>query len=590
MTNRFTKTIILSLLAVVLFSCNKKVENTVKFHPNDPFKNTMTPSQYFDIDASLDNVVEGENGTIIICPKGCFRNSKGDVVEGNVKIELAEALTAKDMLLSNLTATSDGKLLETDGMIYFNATASGEQLTINKSNPVHIEIPTEQKKAGMKVYQGVRDEKGNMNWVKPKEVDHFLNTVDIFSLDFLPEGFQAEVDKGMPYKNHKIATQGFTDSLYYHLSDDDFMFEIFADLFQITIKNSNIEPYYKQPENSDREKPVAKDTACSPRKCGIDPAKIKVIKSEKYQNTLIATKEFEARLRVIFRTCDDEVLEIYINNLDKNLFELDSMAAMKVRGSDTYDAFINFANQRLTKVKQADKYSKLLKGYYEKQLAKVKSELEQEQQKVINELKKKDEEAQKVVDKYKKLLWKREKYRMETYGFNWTETGWINIDNGTLPKEWSSEPLEITLTNGKQFDRAYTYVIYTSIKSLYRLNTSDNEHFFAGNEQEKEMLMPKKKVGVAIAIGYKGEMPSLAVKEFETGSEPKFSLILAPSTLDKIKEAVKPYEKYEKENKIGQDLEFMAKFHKEEQRKKQLGKEGVFLRRLWNIAYPCCAL
>ncbi len=231
-----------------------------------------------------------------------------------------------------------------------------------------------------------------------------------------------------------------------------------------------------------------------------------------------------------------------------------------------------------------------LKGYYEKQLAKVKLELEQEQQKVINELKKENDAAQKEVDNYKKLLWKREKYRMETYGFNWTETGWINIDNGTLPKEWSSEPLEITLTNGKQFDRAYTYVIYTSIKSLYRLNTSDNEHFFAGNEQEKEMLMPKKKVGVAIAIGYKGEIPSLAVKEFETGSEPKFSLTLTPSTLDKVKDAIKPYEKFEQENKIGQDLEFMGMFHKEEKRKKQLRKEGAFLRRLWNIAYPCCAI
>ncbi len=355
MTNRITKTIILSLLAVMLFSCNKKVENTVKFHPNDPFKNTMTPSQFFDIDASQDNVVEGENGTIIICPKGCFRNSKGDVVEGNVKIELAEALTAKDMLLSNLTATSGGTLLETDGMIYFNASASGEQLTINKSIPIHIEIPTEQKKAGMNVYQGLRDENGNMNWLKPKEVDRFLNTVDIFSLDFLPEGFQAEVDKGMPYKNHTIATQGFTDSLYYHLSDNNFVFELFAEQFRTNIYDLYYESYYnKKSTNIDEANeyiPQA-DTTCSPRKCGIDPAKIKVIKSEKYQHTLIATKEFEARLRVIFQTCDDEVLEIYINNLDKNLYELDNMAATKVKGSETYDVFINFANLLLLKMKE----------------------------------------------------------------------------------------------------------------------------------------------------------------------------------------------------------------------------------------------
>jgi hypothetical protein len=140
----------------------------------------------------------------------------------------------------------------------------------------------------------------------------------------------------------------------------------------------------------------------------------------------------------------------------------------------------------------SDINAKLLKGYYDNQLAKVKSELLMNQEKLMNELKKKNEEAQKIADDYKKLLEKREKYRMETYGFKLTETGWSNIDKGTLTKDWYSESLEINIENGKQFDRVYTYVVYTSIKSLYRLNTSDNENFYVGNEEDKKMLMPKK--------------------------------------------------------------------------------------------------
>lgn len=93
----------------------------------------------------MDNVVEGEKGSIIICPKGCFVDRNGKIVEKNIDIEIAEALSLEDMLLSNLTTTSDGQLLETDGMIYFNATSDGEQLYINKENPIHIEIPTHQK-------------------------------------------------------------------------------------------------------------------------------------------------------------------------------------------------------------------------------------------------------------------------------------------------------------------------------------------------------------------------------------------------------------------------------------------------------------
>lgn len=598
MNNKIARTILVALLSVTLFQCNNtSITNTIKLHPDDPFKNTIVPSQTFDIDSKQDNVVEGKNGTVVVCPKGCFKNAKGEIVEDNVKIELSEALSLEDLLLSNLTTTSDGKQLETDGMIYFNATADGEQLTINKDNPIHIEIPTTEKKAGMMAYKGIRDEKGNMNWVEPKALDNYLITVDINSLDFLPQGFQTEVDKGMPYKKYKTATQGLTDSLYYQLSVTDG-----SSLIQGFVPTNYNEPYYnkskqvvkgKYTSNSylvNAKDETVKDSSASKSNCGIDPAIIKVIKSEKYQNTFIATREFEARLKIIFKTCNNAVLETYINNLDKNLYEVDSMAAITVGESKYYNDFVNFSQQRLTKVKQADKYADLLKGYYEKQLAKVKSELEKRQEKVMKELNDKNEEAQEAADDYKKLLWKREKYRMEIYGFNWTETGWVNIDNGTLPKSWGPKATEgIYVDNGKEFDRVYSYFVFTSIKSLYRLNTTDNYEFYAGNDQDKKMLMPKEGTAILISIGYKGEIPSLAIKEFELGAPIKYNLTLAPSTLDKVKEAIRPYEKYSKENKISEDLEFMAKFYKEELRQKELKKESEFILRLWNIAYPCCA-
>ena len=103
------------------------------------------------------------------------------------------------------------------------------------------------------------------------------------------------------------------------------------------------------------------------------------------------------------------------------------------------------------------------------------------------------------------------------------------------------------------------------------------------------MLMPKFGTSILISIGYKGESPSLAIKEIELGSPLKFNLILTQTSMKKVKEAISPYEKYEKENRIMKDLEFMAKFYKEEQRQKELKKESEFLLRLWNIAFPCCA-
>lgn len=584
-----------TLVVIMLFTqcSNDKISDTVKLLSNDPFKKTIVSSQFFSIDSEQDNVVAGEQGTVIVFPKGCFKDAAGKIVDGNVKIELAESLTMDDMVLSNLTTTSNGKPLETDGMIYFNAMKEGEQLVINKDIPVHIEIPTREKKSGMMAYKGIRDENGNMNWGDPKKLDNFLKTVDINSLDFLPPGFQNEVDKGMPFRNHTTATQLLTDSLYYALSTVD------IDSLRQGLGSSNYnEPYYDNSHEVKRGNYTSDSSEHSgmegndfDSRCEIDPAIIKVVKSDKYQNTFIATKEFEARLKAIFPICDNSVLEFYIKNTNKNLYELDSTVASLLDAKkmyDSYHVFYNFSQQRLTNVKDADRYTDLLNDYYSKQLTKVRAELEEAKEKILKASHKENSETQKIVDDYKKLLWKREKYRMETYGFNWTETGWVNIDNGTLPKDWGMRPLQVKVTNGKQFDRVYTYVIYTSIKSLYGLNADDKENFYAGNAVDKSMLMPDKKLAIAIAIGYHGDVPSMAMKSFETAVEQQLTLTLNPSTPAKLKELLARYEEQASENSISQDLAFMETMDKKEQQQKTARKEQQFIIRLWNVAFPCC--
>ncbi len=591
----------LTFLALLLMQCNsvtEKMESTVKFSANDPFQKTIVPSQNFELNANIDNVVEGANGTILIMPKGCFKNSKGEIVTEQIKVELSEALLVEEMLLSNLTTTSDGKLLETDGMIYINSTANGEQLSINKENPIHIEIPTNKRKTGMTAYKGIRDENGNMNWIEPKELKKFLVPIDINLLDFYPEGFEAEVNNGMPYRNYKTATKKLVDSLYYSLSISNG-----SDLLNGLVDTDYNEPYYNKNKevvngkyseesyeldvlvDSDAVEEVAEETAAE---CGIDPAIIKVIKDEKFQNTLISTREFETRLQTIFKTCRNDILEIYIKNLEKNLWELDSIAAATLGEHHLFGDFYDFYEQGLTNVKEANKYSELLRNYYEKQLQEVKAELESVNKKAIKELQKHNKIAEKTAAKYKKLLLKREKYRMETYGFEWSETGWINIDRGTIPKDWGLQRLEMIVQNGKNYNRVHTYVIYTSTKSLYRLNSNDKELFYVGNNEQKEMLMPKQRLAVAISIAYKDDIPYLALTEFETGSEPQIKLSLQKSSSQEIKKAIKPYNNYGKRNRIDKDLEFMVLFTKEKKRQEKLKSESEFISRLWTIANPCC--
>ena len=92
---------------------------------------------------------------------------------------------------------------------------NGKQLKVNPLIPIHVEIPTLNKKNDMMVYKGIRDSVGNINWVNPKPLSNFLIPLDIFSLDFLPIGFREEVEKGLPFGTFEEPTDEIIDSLYY---------------------------------------------------------------------------------------------------------------------------------------------------------------------------------------------------------------------------------------------------------------------------------------------------------------------------------------------------------------------------------------
>lgn len=112
--------------------------------------------------------------------------------------------------------------------------------------------------------------------------------------------------------------------------------------------------------------------------------------------------------------------------------------------------------------------------------------------------------------------------------------------------------------------------------------------FYVGNQQDREMLMPKKEQGFIVGIGYKGEIPWLGIKEFETGSAPKMTLDLTISTTKDVKLAIAQFEKYKKENRISEDLKYMEKLYKNQQKNKINESEYWLLRDLLVCIEPCC--
>jgi hypothetical protein len=97
---------------------------------------------------------------------------------------------------------------------------------------------------------------------------------------------------------------------------------------------------------------------------GINPASIKTIWNADYNNTNLATKEFEERMPWIHQSCNNAVLELYINNLDLPLSTIDSMTFKYLSGG-VLQQFKAFALRGDGRVEADNEISKKLADHYE---------------------------------------------------------------------------------------------------------------------------------------------------------------------------------------------------------------------------------
>ena len=99
--------------------------------------NFSKKSQFFTVKSNIETVLKGEEGTTLTIPSDCFETKTSmslrdtKQLSGVIQIEIKEFFKTSDMILSNLTTQSDGKLLETGGMIFLDAKdENGQSLKI----------------------------------------------------------------------------------------------------------------------------------------------------------------------------------------------------------------------------------------------------------------------------------------------------------------------------------------------------------------------------------------------------------------------------------------------------------------------------
>ena len=479
------------------------------------------PAQTYLINASRDTVIETKKGIVLAISSRSFRDEDNRPVTGQVQVVMKEALDPASVMTAGLSTRSDTQMLSTGGMFFLDARQQGHILHIDTIRPITVQIPATEDRAGMQLYKGKRMSNGTINWVDPHPLERSLVSVDIQTLDFYPPHYLNSLQAW----GYDSRDKRFTDSLYY-----SFSYFFHHPKIDMHIGNEDLDFGFLA-NDSDRVK-----------NCGLDPAKIKTIWSPEFQNTIISTREFEERLRSLYYLGDNDLLDLYINHLDWNLSDIDSLVATQSLSSHYKHIFQAFADRHVGKVGNASPQLRQLAVYYKMKaqayaaaLSKTESDFWARQKELDSTSDAKRQQHQE--DSFRRVA---QNFRQEfdinfkeacrqlgydttinslppsqsVYTATITTTGWCNIDRAVTASTLTRTTLDYTdsatmkkavirylpvsfqIADWKSLSRLYVYLLPDKLSSFMLMSGSEGVYTEKLNELLKYDL---------VCIGYKGD-------------------------------------------------------------------------------------
>lgn len=583
--------IIKSLIAITAFAGIYLAIKTIKTKEEKSIIE-ISGNNEFIIDAEKDYILEVGNDLVVSIPKGAFIDKNGNPIEGEIRFVINSGIDIEEKIEKGLFDTYEGKLLATYKDLAIEATQNGKELDYNSKVPIVVDVITGQI-GKLNLFKS-----NNNNW-ELKETVKYLEKYPIKDLDFLPEGFEEAAKQVIPFGKYKKATKKEIENLYYSLecplpytiaaigSVPDSLTEKEAINWGIikrdTLYYLDFAKYETTPQDTIGGKRIKRDYI------GVNPRSVKILKTRKFKDTYIATKEFEERLKWVIKSCEQEILQFYINNLDSNMYKADelSMKLLKERNHphEIIKKFEEFASLKLTNVKD-NTPSKRLIEYYSKKLIDLDKKLEKELDKVRKKQSKKDKKAKDIFKKYNKLLSKRLKYRLKKFGFTPTSNGIYKL--ARIIESLEPFELNVRITNGAEYDRAHVYTIDERIKSIFALNSVNKVDFNYAYSQDPLLLLKKGQMIKVIGIGYKGEKPAYHLIDCQQQKIMNIDLNLQDCKARELSKVLKKISKgYQRENEIFVDLNFQKKIFEELKRKEIQYKENEIINYLKEFAFPC---
>jgi len=450
-----------ALTAVSLLIRNHLNENEVQQRSDQALKELLNkldqqlpmeniPVEYFNLGKS-DTVVLSQNGVLLSVPKSAFLLN-GKAYKGPKVIQWQEALDAATIVKGGLNTQSGDRLLETQGMFGMQAfTPNGTPLEVNPTVGVYVQVPVDELKTGMQLFEGKKTTNGVIDWQNPKPLEKLPVQADMSDLDFYPQGYEAKLndlkwktgkkdrdslylsfeeqekfvhddgelayptipqlqsidestDKGQLLFNTKCATchsphqdgtgpalfgvrQRWADggakegSIYQWVANwqnavkaDPYAGQIAGmkpvDMLtfkELQGKTAEIDAIFDYIDSQPYGYPVA--DSVESEFYGIAPSKVLGFWQPKFNNTILATRDFEKRMKAIHGTCNKDVLNLYTNNLNKPLYEIDLQVAEM-----GYSNFNEFAAERVGAIKLDNAHMNNLRQFYNRAIAELSKE------------------------------------------------------------------------------------------------------------------------------------------------------------------------------------------------------------------------
>lgn len=155
---------------LIIVSCKKEKPATPSVSGNvGQYFNSYLEDQkqYFTVDATTYQVITGSQGTKIYLNGNNLADQNGNLITGNVNVELVEIYKKSSMVLSKrvTVANSGGNLvpISSGGEFFIEFTQNGEVLNI--VNPIYAStVPTPDLNPNMQYFTGTVDSGNNITW------------------------------------------------------------------------------------------------------------------------------------------------------------------------------------------------------------------------------------------------------------------------------------------------------------------------------------------------------------------------------------------------------------------------------------------